>query len=268
MHGHLITVEVGVERRADQRMELDRLAFDQYRLERLDAQTMQRGRPVQHHRVLANHLFQDVPDDRLLILDHLLRRLDRRGEPHGFELVEDERLEELERHQLGQAALMELQLRTDHDHRPAGVVDTLAEQVLPEAAALALDHVGERLQRPLVGAGHRLAATAVVEQRIDRLLQHPLFVAHDDIGRLELEQALQPVIAVDDAPIQIVQVGGREAAAVERHQRAQVGRQHREHLEDHPFGLDSRLVERLEHLEPLGDLLDLGIGTGRFQVLA
>ena len=95
--------------------------------------------------------------------------LDRRREAHHFELVEDERLEQLERHQLRQAALVQLQLRTDHDDRTARVVDALAEQVLAEAAALALDHVGERLQRTLVGAGHRLAATAVVEQRVDRL---------------------------------------------------------------------------------------------------
>ena len=42
VHGHLVAVEVGVEGGADQRMQLDRLAFDQHRLERLDAQTMQR----------------------------------------------------------------------------------------------------------------------------------------------------------------------------------------------------------------------------------
>ena len=41
VHGHLVAVEVGVEGGADQRMQLDRLAFDQHRLERLDAQTMQ-----------------------------------------------------------------------------------------------------------------------------------------------------------------------------------------------------------------------------------
>ena len=40
MHGHLVAVEVGVERMADQRVDLDRLALDQQRLERLDAQTM------------------------------------------------------------------------------------------------------------------------------------------------------------------------------------------------------------------------------------
>ena len=37
MHGDLVAVEVGVERRADQRMDADRLALDEDRLERLNA---------------------------------------------------------------------------------------------------------------------------------------------------------------------------------------------------------------------------------------
>ena len=37
VHRHLVAVEIGVEGRADQRMNLDGLAFDQHRLEGLDA---------------------------------------------------------------------------------------------------------------------------------------------------------------------------------------------------------------------------------------
>ena len=190
VHGHLVTVEVGVERGADQRMQLDRLAFDQHRLERLDAEAMQRRRAVQQHRMLADHLFEDVPHLGLFALDQLLRRLDRGGEATALQLGEDERLEQLQRHLLRQAALVQAQRRADHDDRTAGVVDALAEQVLAEATLLALDHVGERLQRALVGAGDGTAATAVVHQRIDRLLQHALLVAHDDVRRIEFEQAL------------------------------------------------------------------------------
>ncbi len=46
VHGHLVAVKVSVESRADQRVQLDRLAFDQDRLKRLNAQTVQRGRAV------------------------------------------------------------------------------------------------------------------------------------------------------------------------------------------------------------------------------
>ena len=162
--GHLIAVEVGVEGRADERMQLDRLALDQHRLERLDAEAVERGRAVEHDRMFADHLVEDVPNLRLLLLDELLRLLDGRGEALGVEARVDERLEQLERHLLRQAALMQLEFRTDDDDRAAGIVDALAEQVLAEPALLALQHVGERLQRPLVGAGDDAAATAVVEQ--------------------------------------------------------------------------------------------------------
>ena len=77
VHGHLVAVEVGVERRADQRMDLDRLALDQHRLERLDAEAVQRRRAVQQHRMVADDLLERVPDLVLLALDHLLGRLDR-----------------------------------------------------------------------------------------------------------------------------------------------------------------------------------------------
>ena len=227
VHGHLVAVEVGVEGGADQRVKLDRLALDQHGLERLDTEAMQRRGAVEQHRMLADHLVQDVPDLGPFLLDQLLGLLHRGGQALGVEPRIDERLEQLERHLLRQAALMQAQLRTDHDHRTAGIVDALAEQVLAEAALLALQHVGERLQRTLVGAGDDAAAAAVVEQRVDGLLQHALLVADDDIGRAQLHQPLQAVVAVDDAAIEVVEVGRRKAAAIERHQRTQVRRDHR-----------------------------------------
>ena len=93
----------------------------------------------------------------------------------------------------------------------------------------------------LFGPGDGAAAAAVVEQRVDRLLEHALLVADDDVRRVQLHQALQPVVPVDDAPVEVVQVGGGEAAAVERHERAEIGRDHRDDLEDHPLGLVARV---------------------------
>src|SRR5215212_8635543 len=51
--------------------------------------------------------------------------------------------------------------------------ETLAEQVLAEATLLALEHVRERLQGTVAGTRDRAPAAAVVEQRVDGLLQHP-----------------------------------------------------------------------------------------------
>src|SRR5215470_8340632 len=127
---------------------------------------MQRRRAVQQHWMLTNHFLEHVPHFRTLQFDHLLRLLDRGDETALFELVVDERLEELERHLLRQTALMQFQLGADDDDRAAGVVDALAEQVLAEAALLALERIRERFQRTIVGAAQYAAAAAVVEQRI------------------------------------------------------------------------------------------------------
>src|SRR4030095_11236769 len=87
-----------------------------------------------------------LPHERPLPRDHPLGRLDVLRVVQVDQALHHERLEQLQRHLLGQAALVQLQLRADHDDRTAGVVDALAEQVLTEPALLALEHVGQRLQ--------------------------------------------------------------------------------------------------------------------------
>ncbi|MNX61114.1 hypothetical protein D3C86_920390 [compost metagenome] len=257
VNSHLVAVEVGVERGTDQRVQADGLALDQLRLERLDAQTVKRRRAVQHDRVFPDHFFQDVPDLRLLALDHALGLLDGARQALGVQTRIDEGLEQLQRHLFGQAALVQLQLGAHGDDRTARVVDALAQKVLTEAALLALQHVGQRLQRTLVGARDDATTTTVVEQGVDRLLQHPLFVTDDDVGRAQLDQALQAVVTVDDPAIQVVQVRRREAAAVQRHQRTQFRRDDRHDGQDHPLGLVARLEEGLDQLQALGRLLGL-----------
>src|ERR1700704_3854131 len=56
---------------------------------------------------------------------------------------------------------------------------------------------------------------AVVEQRVHRLLQHPLLVVDDDLGRAEIDQPLEPVVAVDHTAVQIVEVRRGAPATVE-----------------------------------------------------
>ena len=265
--GHLVAVEVGVERVTDERMDLDRLALDEHGLERLDPEAVERRGPVQEHRMLGDHLLEDVPDLGRHRLDVLLRRLDVLDGLPLDEPAHDERLEELERHQLRQTALVQLQVRPRHDHRAARVVDPLAEQVLAEAALLALEHVAERLQRPVARAGDGAAATAVVEERVDGLLQHPLLVVDDDLRSAEIQQSLEPVVPVDHAAVEVVQVRGREAAAVELHHRAELRRDHRHGLEDHPVRLVLRGDEGGDDLEPLDRALAL-LALGRLDRLA
>ncbi len=257
MHGHLIAVEVCVERGADQRVNLDGFAFHQHRLEGLNAEAVKRGSAVQQHRMIFNHLFQDVPHDGLLLLHHFLCLLDGGAVPGLLQPVIDERLEQFQRHLLRQTALVQLEVGTNHDDRTAGVVHALAQQVLAEAALLALQRVGQRLQRTIVGATQHAATASVVEERIHGFLQHALFVAHNHFRRVQVHQLLQPVVAVDHATIQVVQIGRGEAAAIQWNQGTQLRRDHRDHVQDHPLRLVAALAEGLDHLQALGILQTL-----------
>src|SRR5215831_17074803 len=252
MHGHLVAVKVRVKRGADERVNADGLTFDERRLERLNAEAVQGRRAVQENRMLANDVFQDVPDHGFLLLHHFLCLLNGGAVALGLELVIDERLEELQRHFLGQTALVELQLGADDDYGTAGVVHALAEKVLAEATLLALERVAKGFQWAVVRTAQHAATAAIVKERINRFLQHALFVAHDDIGSVQLHELFQAVVPVDDAAIEIVEVGGGEPAAIQRHQWAQLRRKHGNHVENHPLGLVAALAEGLEHLQALG----------------
>ncbi len=154
---------------------------------------------------------------------------------------------------------MELQLRPHDDDGATRVVHALSEQVLPEAPLLALERVRQRLQRAVVRALEHPAAAAVVEERVHRLLEHPLLVAHDDLGRPQFQELLQPVVAVDDAPVEVVQVGSREASAVQRHERAQLRRDDRNDVQNHPVRPVARAAEGVAHLQALGRFLPLDL---------
>ncbi len=201
--------------------------------------------------MLTDDLFEDIPHLRSLTLHHPLGALDVLRMVQVDQALHHERLEQFERHQLGQTALVQLELWTDHDDRTARVVDALAQQVLAEPALLALEQIGQRLERTVARPGDGATAATVVEQRVHRLLQHPLLVVDDDLGRTEVDQSLQPVVAVDHAAVQIVQVGGGEAATVELDHRAQFRRDHRHGIEHHAHGRVAGLLERRHDLEAL-----------------
>lgn len=61
VNSHLVTVEVGVERGTNQRMQVNGLTFDQYRFKCLNTQTVQRRRTVQKNRMLTDNFFKNIP---------------------------------------------------------------------------------------------------------------------------------------------------------------------------------------------------------------
>ena len=265
--GHLVAVEVGVEGRADHGVEADGLALDEHGLERLDRQAMQRGRAVEHDRLALGDLVEDVPDHGVVPLDELLRAAHGVGGAPLLEAADDEGLEEDEGHLLGEAALPELEIRAADDDGAAGVVDALAEEVLAEAARLALEHVAEGLEGAPAGAGDGAAVAAVVEDRVDGLLEHALLVADDDVGRLELLEVAQAVVAVDDAAVEVVEVRRGEASAFEGDERAQFGRDDGHDREDHVLRPAAARAEAFADLHALGDLLARLLGLRGFDLL-
>src|SRR3954447_7086144 len=126
--------------------------------------------------MVLNDLFQDVPNHRFLLFHHFLGLLNGGAMSRLLKPVIDERLEQFQSHLFWKTTLVQLEFRTDHDDRTSGVIDALAEQVLPETALLALQGIGERLQRTVVRATKNAPSPSVVEQRIDSFLQHALFV--------------------------------------------------------------------------------------------
>ena len=149
---HLVTVEVGVESRTDKRVQLDCLAFNQLRLEGLDTQPVKCRCTVQQHRVSLENVFEDIPYNRVLAVDDLLRALYSLDNTALNELADNKRLVELGCHILRDTCLVKLELRAHDDNRTCGVINPLAEKVLAEASLLALEAVRERLERP-VGVG-------------------------------------------------------------------------------------------------------------------
>src|SRR5690606_15220849 len=236
VHGHLVTVKVSVEGATYQRVQLDGLTFHQLGLECLDRQTVQRGGTVQHDRVAFQHIFQDVPHHGFFPVYQLFSGFNGLYNASFYQLADNERFEQLCRHVFGEAAFMQLQLGTYHDHGTAGVVHTLTQQVLTETALLALQHIGEGFQGAAAFCLHRVGFAGVIEQGVHGFLQHTFFVTQDHLGRLDLYQAFQAVVADDHPAVQVVEVRGRKTAAVQGHQRAQLRRNYGNILHHQPFG--------------------------------
>ena len=147
------------------------------------------------------NLFEHVPHIRGLSLNELLGRANGVHVAQFFEATDDEGLKQYECHFLGQPALVKFQFGPDNNHRATGIIHTLAEQVLAEPTALALEHIGKTFQCAIACAGHGTTVATVVKQGVDGLLQHPFLIADDDLGGFQLREIFQAIVAVDDAPI-------------------------------------------------------------------
>ena len=265
MAGHLVTVEVSVVAWAYERMQLDRAAFPEDRFKSLDTESVQCRCAVQKDRVFFDDIAKDFPDFRSELIDLLACRFEVACDASLDKFMHDERLEEFDRHFLRQAALIHFELRSDDDNGTAGVVDTFTEEVLTETSLLALQHVGEGFQRTVARAGDGASTTTVIDQGIDSFLKHTLFVSDDDFRSTEFQKSLQTVISIDDAAIEVIQVGGGETAAIELNHRAQIRRDDRQDREDHPFRLVAGVQEGFDFFETT-DASDLALTAALFDL--
>ncbi len=265
--GHLVAVKVGIVSRTDQRMQLNGPPFDQNRFKGLDAQAVQRRRTVEQHRMVFDYFFEDIPNDIVGALNQTARGFDVVGVLFLDNFLHDKRLEQLQRHLFGQTALVQFELRTNHDDRATGIVHALAQQVLTETALLAFEQIGQRFERAIAGTGDRAPTASVVDQGVDRFLQHAFFVADDDFRGSQLQELVHAVVAVDHASIQIIEIGRSKAPTVQLHHRTQVGRQDGQDVQHHPLRPVAGFFECFHDFQPLDDAGFLLPG-GRAEFLA
>lgn len=182
-----------------------------------------------------DHIAQYIPDFGSQFIYFLTGSFQVVGYASLDELMHNEGLEEFDGHFLRQAALVHFQFRTHNDYGTAGVVYTFTEEVLTETALLAFQHVGQGLQGTVAGARYGSAAAAVIDEGIHCFLEHTFFIADDDFRSAQFHKPFQTVVSVDDAAVQVIQVGGGKTAAVELDHRTKIRRNDRKDGENHPF---------------------------------
>ena len=117
MNSHLVSIEIGVEGRADKRMEFYGLTLYKDRLKGLYSKPVKRRGTVKHYRMLFDNILEYVPYLRLKTLDHLFGCLYIVCRAILHKLLHDERLEQLYRHFLRKSALVDLKLRSNYYNR-------------------------------------------------------------------------------------------------------------------------------------------------------
>src|SRR5437762_13348903 len=108
VHCHLVAIEVGVVRGANERVNANGFTLDQLRFKRLNREAVQSRSTIQEHWMAPGNFVENVPDLRSLALNHLFRAADRVDVLEIFQPTNDERFEKNQAHLLRQTALIQL----------------------------------------------------------------------------------------------------------------------------------------------------------------
>ncbi len=163
---------------------------------------------------------------------------------------------------------MQFEIRTHHNHGTRRVVDTFTEQVFAETTLLTLDHIGQGFQRSVARTQHGSAATAIVKECIDSLLQHSLFIADDDFRRIEVEQFLKTVVSINQTTIEIIQVAGRKVSRIQKNEWTQIGWNYGNDIQTHPLCSILAVIQHLNRLESLDNIFLSLLALRSLQLLA
>src|SRR3972149_1745631 len=136
---------------------------------------------------------------------------------------------------------------SNYDDGTAGVINPLSKQVLAEPSLLAGEKIGKRPKSLLAPPNFSSPRLRRINQRVDRFLQHPLFVTHNNLGSSQLKQLAQTIVAVDHRPIEIVQVARGKTTSLQLNHWPQVRRNHRQNRQDEPSRLNFRVFEALHN---------------------
>ena len=164
MHGHLVTIEVSVKGRANERVYFNGVSLNQDGFERLDTQPVQRRSTVEHHRTGLDHFLQYFPHLRFFSFNEAPSSLHVDSVVVFDELLHDKGTKQLQRHAFRQSALMQLELRANDDNRAARVVHPFAKEVPSKPTLFTLQHVRKGLQLTAPSERNRLASPAVVNE--------------------------------------------------------------------------------------------------------
>src|SRR3990167_8092214 len=102
--------------------------------------------------------------------------------PALFQFTDNERLKQFKRHFLRKSTLLQLEVRPDHNDGTPRIIHALPQQILPEATLLSFQHITQRFERTISRSENGPSVATVVKKSVHGFLQHPLFVANNDVG--------------------------------------------------------------------------------------
>ena len=176
MHRHLVTIKVGIESRTRQRMQLYCLTLYQFRLKRLNTQTVQSWSTVQQYRMSFHYQLQYIPNHGIFSINDFFCRFYSFYNTSFYQFPNYKWFVQFHCHSFRKSAFVHFQFRSHNNNRTCRIIDTFTKQILTETSLFSFQRIRQRFQRSIGFGFHCTCLARVVKQRIDSFLQHTFFV--------------------------------------------------------------------------------------------